>query len=66
VVPFKWKEKKIDPYTRHQHVFFNPGEIKDLLLKELKPKIKSAVHEIHFYGTGLFRSGQQENNGQGS
>jgi len=34
--------------------FLTPGEIKDLLLKELKPKIKSAVHEIHFYGTGLF------------
>jgi len=34
--------------------FLAPGEIKDLLLKELKPKIKPVVNEIHFYGTGLF------------
>jgi N-acetylglucosamine kinase-like BadF-type ATPase len=34
--------------------FLSPGEIKDLLLKELKPKLKPAVDEIHFYGTGLF------------
>jgi N-acetylglucosamine kinase-like BadF-type ATPase len=34
--------------------FLAPQEIKDLLLKELKPKIKPAVNEIHFYGTGLF------------
>jgi N-acetylglucosamine kinase-like BadF-type ATPase len=34
--------------------FLTPGEITDLLIKELKPKIKAAVNEIHFYGTGLF------------
>src|SRR5689334_21804413 len=34
--------------------FLAPVEIKDLLIKELKPKIKPVVGEIHFYGTGLF------------
>ena len=34
--------------------FLTPGEITDLLAKELKPKIKAVVDEIHFYGTGLF------------
>jgi len=34
--------------------FLTPGEITDLLTKELKPKIKASVNEIHFYGTGLF------------
>ena len=34
--------------------FLTPGEITDLLTKELKPKIKAIVNEIHFYGTGLF------------
>jgi N-acetylglucosamine kinase-like BadF-type ATPase len=34
--------------------FLTPAEIADLLAKELKPKIKVFVNEIHFYGTGLF------------
>jgi hypothetical protein len=45
--------------------FLAPQEIKDLLLKELKPKIKPAVNEIHFYGTGLFDPANKENYGQG-
>lgn len=38
----------ISPY------FLSDNEIKDLLLKELKPKIKEPIDEIYFYGTGLF------------
>ncbi len=38
----------ISPY------FLSPGEVKDVLLKELKPRIKTPVDEIYFYGTGLF------------
>ena len=38
----------ISPY------FLSSGEIKKLLLKELKPKIKVVVEKIYFYGTGLF------------
>jgi N-acetylglucosamine kinase-like BadF-type ATPase len=34
--------------------FLGEVEIKDLLIKELKPKIKLAVDEIYFYSTGLF------------
>jgi len=34
--------------------FLTPGEITNLLTKELKSKIKASVNEIHFYGTGLF------------
>ena len=33
--------------------FLTPKEIADILAKELKPKIKVAVNEIDFYGTGL-------------
>lgn len=38
----------ISPY------FQSPGEIKELLLFELVPKIKTKPDEVHFYGTGLF------------
>ena len=38
----------ISPY------FLSAEQIKNLLLKELKPKIKVQVNEIYFYGTGLF------------
>ena len=38
----------ISPY------FLSPGEIKKLLIKELRPKIKVQLDEIYFYGTGLF------------
>jgi glucosamine kinase len=38
----------ISPY------FLSPVEIKSLLEKELRPKIKTRVDEIYFYGTGLF------------
>lgn len=38
----------ISPY------FLSPANIQDLLAKELRPKIKSEVDEVHFYGTGLF------------
>lgn len=38
----------ISPY------FLSPEEIKNHLLKVLKPKIKVQVDEIYFYGTGLF------------
>jgi len=34
--------------------FLTATEIKELLIKELTPKIRTAVNEIHFYGTGLF------------
>ncbi len=40
--------KGISPY------FLSPLEIKILLEKDLKPKLKVQVGEIHFYGTGLF------------
>ena len=47
------KKKKIitpgiSPY------FQSDEEIKNLLLKELKSKIKTSVDQIFFYGTGLF------------
>jgi len=47
------KKKKIvtqgiSPY------FLSPDEIKNLLLKELVPKIRMEVDEVFFYGTGLF------------
>ncbi len=38
----------ISPY------FLSPEEIKNLLIKELRPKIKVSIDEIYFYGTGLF------------
>ena len=39
----------ISPY------FLNAEQIRDLLLKELKPKLKNIwIDEIHYYGTGLF------------
>ncbi len=38
----------ISPY------FLSSEEIKNLLLKELRPKINIKVDEIYFYGTGLF------------
>jgi glucosamine kinase len=39
----------ISPY------FLNTEQIKDLLLNELKPKLKNiGIDEIHYYGTGLF------------
>ena len=38
----------ISPY------FLSPEQINNLLLKDLKPKIKVQVDEIYFYGTGLF------------
>ena len=38
----------ISPY------FLSSDEIRNLLLKELKPKVKQQVDEIYFYGTGLF------------
>ena len=34
--------------------FLTGKEIADVLAKELKPKIKGNIDEIHFYGTGLF------------
>ena len=38
----------ISPY------FLSPEDIKKLLIKELRPKIKVRLDEIYFYGTGLF------------
>jgi N-acetylglucosamine kinase-like BadF-type ATPase len=38
----------ISPY------FLSSDAIKDLLLKELTPKLKKKIDEIYFYGTGLF------------
>jgi len=34
--------------------FLTAEEIKDIVLKQVKPRIKASVSEIHFYGTGLF------------
>lgn len=34
--------------------FLTAKEIADVLTKELKPKIKHPIDEIHFFGTGLF------------
>lgn len=34
--------------------FLTAKEIADVLAKELKPKIKHPIDEIHFFGTGLF------------
>lgn len=38
----------ISPY------FLSPEQIKDLLEKELKQRLKEHIDEIYFYGTGLF------------
>ena len=34
--------------------FLSPEAIKELLIKEVRSKIKTPVNEIHYYGTGLF------------
>jgi glucosamine kinase len=44
----------ISPY------FLSSDEIRNLLLKELKPKVKQRVDEIYFYGTGLFDTENSE------
>lgn len=38
----------ISPY------FLSPGEIKELVCKEVASKIKHKIDELHFYGAGLF------------
>jgi N-acetylglucosamine kinase-like BadF-type ATPase len=38
----------ISPY------FLSSEEIRNILLKNIKPKIKTEVNEVHYYGTGLF------------
>lgn len=49
------KDKKKTILTRGISPYFlTPAEIKDLLIKEVRSKIKVPVNEIHFYGTGLF------------
>ena len=53
MVSYKQWEKENYFYARISPYFLNTEQIKDLLQKELKPKLKNIkVDEIYYYGTG--------------